>query len=162
MSVCKESIEALFVTITNTPEPMTVGVVYRPPNSSLEEFNRNYEQILSELSDKKAFILGDFNINLLQATPSSLEDRFQETTFGCGFSPTIAIPTHQMPHCARTCIDNIHSNDIDSTITTGVIIEKISHHHPVFLIKNFQATLHRNREHHRKRSPYIMITVTLT
>ena len=139
LSVCKESIEALFVTITNTPEPKTVGVVYRPPNSSLEEFNRDYEQILSELSDKKGYVLGDFNINLLQASPSSLEDRFQEITFGCGFSPTIAIPTHQMPHCARTCIDNIHSNDIDSTITTGVITEKISHHHPIFLIKRLSS-----------------------
>ena len=139
LSVCKESIEALFVTITNTPEPLTVGVVYRPPNSSLEEFNQEYEKLISELGGKKAYILGDYNINLLQASPSSLEDRFQEIIFSSGFSPTISIPTHQMPHCARTCIDNIHSNDIDSTITTGVILDKISHHHPVFLIKELSS-----------------------
>ena len=138
LSICKESIETLFVTITNTAEPITVGVIYRPPNSSLEEFNIEYEKILSELSGKKAYILGDYNINLLHASPSPLEDRFQEITFTCGFSPTISIPTHQMPHCARTCIDNIHSNDIDCTITTGVITDRISHHYPIFLLKRLQ------------------------
>ena len=38
LSLCKKSIETLFVTLTNTPEPIKVRVIYRPPNSCLEEF----------------------------------------------------------------------------------------------------------------------------
>ena len=138
LSICKKSIETLFVTLTNTPEPIKVGVIYRPPNSCLEEFNQEYELILTELSGKKAYILGDFNINLLQENSTPLEDRYQEITFSCGFTPTISIPTHHMPHCIKTCIDNIHSNDIDQIGTTGVIVDKFSHHNPVFVISKLK------------------------
>ena len=54
ISFVKESIESLFVTITNIPEPVIAGVIYRPPNASLSEFNIEYEKILSELNGKKA------------------------------------------------------------------------------------------------------------
>ena len=138
LSVCNESIESLFVTITNTPEPLKVGVVYRPPNSSLDEFNKEYERILSELNGKKAYILGDFNVNLI-STLSLPQERLQEIIYSHGFTPTISIPTHQMPNCARTCIDNIHSNDIDNSVISGVLIDKISHHHPVSFMKKLST-----------------------
>jgi hypothetical protein len=57
LSLCKSSIETLFISITNTPEPIKIGVVYRPPNSSLEEFNEEYNHILSELNGKKPISL---------------------------------------------------------------------------------------------------------
>ena len=144
LSLCEENIESLFVTITNTEEPTVVGVIYRPPNSSLEEFNTKYEQILSKLSDKKSYILGDYNVNLLDISPGTSEDNFQEIVFANGFTPTVSIPTHEMPGCKKTCIDNIHTNDIDCSTLAGVITDKISHHHMVFLsrdpIRNSQTS----------------------
>ena len=134
LSLCKNSIETLFITITNTPEPLTIGVIYRPPNSSIDEFNEEYNHILSELNGKKAHILGDYNINLFNST-SPHEDKFQEIVFSNGFAPTISIPTHQMPHCIKTCIDNIYSNDVDPTAQSGVIKDKISHHNIVYFVK---------------------------
>ena len=134
ISVCNENIESMFVTLTNLPEPIIVGVVYRPPNASLDQFNVQYQQILSELNDKKAYILGDFNINILNISSCS-EEAFEEAVFTSGFTPTVSIPTHEMPHCAKTCIDNIHTNDTDPTTVTGVISNRISHHHPIFLLK---------------------------
>ena len=140
LSICKEGIESLFVTITNLEEPIIAGVIYRPPNSNPHDFNLEYDKILSELNGKKAYILGDFNINLLNIS-STHEEQLEQTIFSRGFTPTISIPTHQMPHCSRTCIDNIHTNDIDSTIVSGVISDKISHHHPIFLIKKLAIGL---------------------
>ena len=128
LSLCKDSIESLFVTITNLPEPIIAGVIYRPPNSSLSDFNKEYKNILSQLNGKLAYILGDFNANL-NIKNSEVEQQFEKVIYIHGFSPIISIPTHQMPHCAKTCIDNIHTNDIDLTIVSGVISEKISHHH---------------------------------
>ena len=119
-------------------EPIKVGVIYRPPNAPLDEFNKEYEHILSELNGNKAYLLGDYNINLLECS-SSDEDRFQEIVFSGGFAPTISIPTHQMPHCSKTCIDNIFTNDTDATIISGVIKDKISHHHPIFFMKTLPA-----------------------
>ena len=136
ISLCKEHIETLFVTITNMPEPIVVGVIYRPPNSSLTDFNNEYEEILRKLDGKKAYLLGDFNVNILNiSTPQ--EESFEEIIYTRGFIPTISIPTHQMPNCSKTCIDNIHTNDIDGSTLTGVILDKLSHHHPIFLIKKF-------------------------
>ena len=135
ISLCKDSIESLFVEITNLPEPIIAGVIYRPPNSSLSEFNREYETIISQLSGKLAYILGDFNINLCNIN-SDTEQQFEEIIFTHGFTPVISIPTHQMPHCTKTCIDNIHTNDIDETIVSGVVSEKISHHHGIFMLKH--------------------------
>ena len=140
LSLCKESIESLFICITNLPEPIIVGVIYRPPNSSLSEFNVEYEKIISDLHSKKSYILGDYNINLLNIT-SSLEQQYEEATFAGGFTPVISVPTHQMPHCTRSCIDNIHTNDIDPSIVSGVISDKISHHHPIFMMKQLPATV---------------------
>ena len=89
---------------------------------------------------KKSYILGDYNINLLNMT-SNLEQQYEEAIFTRGFTPVISVPTHQMPHCTRTCIDNIHTNDIDPNIVSGVVSEKISHHHPIFMIKRLPVTV---------------------
>ena len=93
-----------------------------------------YNKVLSKVSGKVAFVLGDYNINLCD-TRSHTEQQFEESIFTHGFTPVISIPTHQMPQCAKTCIDNIHTNDIDHTIVSGVILDKISHHNPIFMIK---------------------------
>ena len=88
LSLCTDYIETLFIEITSIQDHIVIGVVYRPPNGSIDQFNEAYEDILNKIIDKKAYILGDFNINLLN-TPSTAEDRYQETIFNCGFVPTI-------------------------------------------------------------------------
>ena len=143
LSICSESIESLFVTITNTSDPIVVGVIYRPPNSPLSEFNLEYEKILSQLDGKKSYVLGDFNVDLLQNSFSLDQDKFQEIIYTSGFIPSISIPTHQMPHCAQTCIDNIHTNDIvDTAPISGVILNRISHHRMIYVIKDLTVIDH--------------------
>ena len=139
LSVCTENIEALFVNITNLPEPVTVGVIYRPPSGNLKEFNLHYGNILSELKGKKCYISGDFNVNLHNLS-SEDERNFEETIFTAGFTPVISTVTHEMPHCNKTCIDNIHTNDVDSSMISGVLNCNISHHKPVFLLKETPVT----------------------
>ena len=103
VSVCKDHIETLFVKITSSSEPTVIGVVYRPPNCNLEHFNKEYERILDELNGSSVYILGDFNIDILK-NPTELEDSFQEILYSNGLTPTISLPTHQMPGCAKTYI----------------------------------------------------------
>ena len=119
LSQCTDCIESLFLNITNLPEETVVGVIYRPPNASLDKFNKAYEEILSRLRGKNSYILGDFNVNLLK-TPTPTEESFQEVIYSNGFIPTISVPTHQMPNCSKTCIDNIHTNVIESSLMSGV------------------------------------------
>lgn len=48
-------------------KPITMGVVYRPPNNDAVEFNSSFNNLLSKLltEKRKCFIAGDFNMNLL-------------------------------------------------------------------------------------------------
>ena len=137
ISVCKKNIETLFVKITNLPEPIVVGVIYRSPDSSnpITEFNAQLNEILSKLENQKVFLLGDYNINLFDLVDSN-KDQFQELLFTKGFTPLVSIATHKQSHRAKTCIDNIYTNHVDSGVISGVICNRnLTGHRPVFQYK---------------------------
>ena len=52
-SSCNPNIESLFVKLTNTAAPITVGIICRPPNGNLVEFNKEFENIILKLPEKK-------------------------------------------------------------------------------------------------------------
>ena len=138
ISVCKKNIETLFVKITNLPEPIIVGVIYRPPDSSnpITEFNAQLNEILSKLENQKVYMLGDYNINLFDLEDTS-KDQFQELLYTKGFAPLVSIATHKQSQRAKTCIDNIYTNDIDSEVVSGVVSNsKLTGHRPVFQYKH--------------------------
>ena len=58
------NLETLFVTLTNTEKPTTVGIVYRPPSADEKESLNEIRLLMSSISKSNAYILGDFNINL--------------------------------------------------------------------------------------------------
>ena len=104
-------IEALFVEIANSDKPIVLllGVVYRPPSGSVENFIQEFHVLLSALPKENAFVTGDFNINLHH--PNDLQARNFENCFSTtGFAPLISVWTHHQPHCSQTCIDNILCN----------------------------------------------------
>ena len=141
LSLCKDSIESLFITVTNCGlEHLTVGVIYRSPNANISEFNEQYRKILSELQGKKAYILGDYNIDLLNLS-SQHDQSFEQIIYDNGFIPTVSIVTHQMPNCKKTCIDNIYTNDIDPSTVSGVLVNQISHHKTIYLKKKLAQSI---------------------
>ena len=56
LSICNRDIECLFVTITNTIEPITTGLIYRPPSGNIELFNSEIEGLLAKLPNKNTYI----------------------------------------------------------------------------------------------------------
>ena len=56
-SRCTKNMESLFVTITNTNVPITVGVVYRPPSGLIKNFLNEWESILKQLPEKNVIIM---------------------------------------------------------------------------------------------------------
>jgi len=131
-SVCTPDLETLFVKITNTLAPVTIGVVYRPPSGNTMNFNQQFHDIIKSLPKSNVFITGDFNINLLSTDGNAGSRAFQECFLSTGFYPTISLATHEMPNCDPTCIDNIFTNSPASVTSTGLIKESISHHRPIF------------------------------
>ena len=135
-SLCTPNIEALFITITNTSTPKTIGVVYRPPSGDVDIFNAEFEQLLNQLPNKNVYIHGDFNINLHKTDNNTTA--FEKVFISNGYAPLISLATHEQPHCEPTCIDNIFCNSINHITSTGTITDKLSHHSPIFSFSDIE------------------------
>ena len=131
---CSKNMESLFITISNTSEPVTVGVIYRPPSGNKDEFRIELENLVRILPNSNLIITGDFNIDLHKSGNTQFEDVF----YGNGLVPLISIATHHKPGCEPSCIDNIYVNlaDSDSINISGVCEDQVTHHLPLFCISN--------------------------
>ena len=124
---CSQNLESLFIEITNTNEPMTVGVCYRPPNGDLSRFFIEIDALMKELPLQNVIVMGDFNINLFSANSN-----FEHTFYGNNFIPTISLATHERAGCNPTLIDNILVNSTGDFVNAGVLESRVSDHHPIF------------------------------
>ena len=131
LSMQSDHLETIFVEVTNTPEPVLVGSIYRPPNGNFNEFYREMEAILTKIGKTKSYIMGDYNIDLF-TREDSRKHQFEELVFSSGFAPIISTATHEIPGCKSTCIDNILCNDFSQIIASGSLSDKILHHSPIF------------------------------
>ena len=99
------------------------------------DFKNNYlTQILGIPSkeQKQVFLLGDFNINLLNYNDHQPTNDFLDSLASNSFIPYILHPTRITSH-SKTLIDNIFSNYIFHEIISGNISATISDHLPQFL-----------------------------
>ena len=103
LSQCTSHLESLFISINNTDNPLTIGVIYRPPNGDHSKFLAELQSLFKMLPQSNVYLTGDFNIDLHKHTAAAFEDKM----FGNGFSPLISIATHLKPGCSPSCIDNI-------------------------------------------------------
>ena len=127
--------ESLFIQVSNTAEPLHVGVVYRPPGGCKSSAISEFEKILKSLPHKRVIILGYFNDDLFK-TDSKI---FESTVYENNMIPLISMATHFKPGCNPSLIDNILSNMQNNIIKSGVFESGISHHHPIFCF--FEAIL---------------------
>ena len=138
-----ENVESLFVEIERTGlNNIIIGVIYRPPGQDIKEFNIFKEVLLSKImhNEKPVYLMGDFNINLLNEDVHTLTNDFLNIMSSNSLYPSITKPTRITSNSA-TLIDNIFTNS-KSYQTSGIIITDISDHLPVFITTDLK--LHRN------------------
>ena len=99
----------------------------------LADFNSNYLNKLSSKEQKSMFLLGDFNVNLLNYTEHSQTNEFLDSLASNSFIPLILQPTRITSH-SNTLIDNIFSNVIEPDIISGNLTATISDPRPQFAI----------------------------
>ena len=96
----------------------------------LADFNYNYlNQLLENISKEKKyfFLLGDFNVNLLNYIEHNQTNEFLDSLASNSFIPLILQPTKITSH-SNILIDNIFSNVIDPNIILGNLTATISDH----------------------------------
>ena len=102
----------------------------------LTDFYCNYfNKLLANISkeQKSVFLLGDFNVNLLNYNEHGQTNEFLDSLASNSFIPLILQPTKITSHF-NTLTDNIFSNVIDTDIICGNLTATISDHLPQFSI----------------------------
>ena len=68
-SCISNNYEMLFIEISLNDKSIIVACIYRPPNTDISDFTSRINDILEILEDEKKeiYLLGDFNIDLLNS-----------------------------------------------------------------------------------------------
>ena len=136
LSVCKDEFEMVGVEILNSKSKNIICCcVYRHPNTDAQEFVNFLDNLLQNLGkeNKQIFLMGDFNLNLLNYENHSDTNDFINTMVSHYLLPYILHPTRVTDH-SSTVIDNIFSNTTEFDTKSGNILCDISDHFPQFLI----------------------------
>ena len=95
----------------------------------------NYQHVLSS-KNCQAFLLGDYNINILQKNDNV--ENFLSSSLAQGFLPVIDKATRlDNYNNSFSCIDNIFKNGDNENCSSGIITSDISDHFTIFhILKN--------------------------
>lgn len=101
-----------------------------------------------------------FNIDLLNHNKHKPTDKFIDTMYSISLFTKITRPSRITSH-STTLIDNIFTNDIDNNTVSGLLINYISDHLPVFTICDctFRNDLDNQMEYRRIRTEEAMNTL---
>ena len=108
-----------------------VGVIYRPPGGDLTVFKDEISKLMTKLKGVDAYIMGDFNVDLLKTDSHRPTSDCLECFYAGGFYPLVSLPT-RITDTSATLIDNILTNNLKVKIQSGLVSVKISDHLPIF------------------------------
>ena len=117
LNIFNVSCESLFVEIDRTnlirEINIFIGVIYWPPNTEISHFIDIMKDIMDEIKNeiKICYLVGDYNINLINVDSHGLTSEFNYIMYSGGFIPLITRPT-RVTRTSATLIDNIYSNQI--------------------------------------------------
>ena len=133
----------------NSGKNIIVTCVYRTCGSSIAAFSEQIQLLMQKVKNNKTvFLCGDMNVDLLKYGSDANTTHYVDTMFSLGLYPTL--------------IDNIFTNELGSTISSGLIINDSSDHLPIFAIckyKDVQRTLSPKFRLIRKTSDSCIVVV---
>jgi len=127
----------LFVEIKKKNIKTLIGVTYKPPKTSIDNYINLINTTLNNLdkSSMNCYIAGDYNIDLLKTDKDENSSNFFNDLLSYSFFPTIVKPT-RITDTSATLIDNIYTNAFDKIdkSQSGILYTDISDHLPVFIL----------------------------
>ena len=137
-SFSNEFIESLFIEVLvqndlNNKNTI-IGVLYRPPDTDINLFVALITDMLAVIKTerKTCYIMGDFNINLINASNHIPTSEFLEVMYSHAFTPLITKPT-LITSSTATLINNIFTNSSCNSFH-GILLTDISDHLHIFCI----------------------------
>ena len=135
LNVSNEYIECIFAELKHTvnSKSTVVGAIYRPPNTDIVSFLDHLSTILSHqaLHSKNIYLMGDFNINLLNHSTHQHTADFIDMMFQHSLLPMVNRPT-RFSNTTNTLIDCLFTNNTEvHSSLTGILLTDISDHLPI-------------------------------
>ena len=119
-----------------------VSCVYYPSstNSRFDPFCDKITQLLDFSVDKKAVVMGDFNLNLTRHPNSSDTTKYVELFTEYGFTNEITINTYVLPsnNESKSCIDHLWNN-LKCTRESYVLMPNIADHFAISCVFSLYA-----------------------
>ena len=115
--------ESLWLETDLNGRKITVGIIYRKPNTDIDQFQNSLLLTLKRLKIDKAnvVLLGDFNINVLHKEGIDMKAEQFLTSLQClGMQQLITSPT-RVTKTTSSLIDHVYTNVTISSIHAGVI-----------------------------------------
>ena len=139
-----EELEVMWleIKITNS-KPWFIGIMYRPPNSKLDFFQKledNLERVLD--ISRNVTLIGDFNCNVSSKNP--LSDKIKSLCVDLQLQQLIDAPT-RVTNNSSTCIDLILLPQEKTDFQSGVISIGISDHSLIYV--NLKERIRGNKAH---------------
>ena len=124
----------------DTEKDMITGMIYRIPDTDIKDFDVKLSNVPDQIriQIKMAYLMGDYNINLLNSNTHEHASEFDNILYSNEFLPLISWPTRIISNSAAP-IDNTPANcphNLNSSIN-GILLTDISDHFPIFHVNRF-------------------------
>ena len=136
MSFADEFNHCLAVDITIDNKTTTFLNTYRSPSQyNNESFLSKLEETIEKAKNRKSFLLGDPNYNLIHMDKHKPTKDYYNLMVSSSFKQLITKPT-RITETSKTLIDHIWTNDLRNTVTmeSHIIITDITDHLPCLTI----------------------------
>jgi len=126
--------ENIWLEILGKRQKIIIGIVYRHPQYNIDEFYQSLSETITKIAKNNYayYVLGDININLLNATNDSRIQQYIDTLCSLGYYPIINKPTRVVNE-AESCIDHIYTNNLSTERKPYIVLHDISDHYPIYL-----------------------------
>ena len=125
-----KELKSVFIAIMNKGKEknIIIGCIYKHFKLPIEEFHYQFlSPVLEKVSfkNKDIYLLGDFNINLLNYESDRHTAHFLNDMYSNSFTSYIILQTRITPR-SKTLTDNIFYNNFNESIISGNLITDIS------------------------------------
>ena len=130
----ENSVVEIQLNCASSTKTILVCGIYKSPSILSTSFLTSFEELLDKMGKERklSIVAGDFNYDLLKLNTCNASELFLNLLQSYNFFPTISKPTRiQREH--ESLIDNIFLNDFKTLKSSGILLEDLSDHLPIFI-----------------------------
>ena len=128
-----------------------VGVIYRHPHYNYESFFSEFSLFVEKVSSKyNVVILGDINIDVSSPSSNAYSKNYKDILLSLGLRNLISKPT-RITNSTETILDHILTNLSYESCQSGILINDITDHLPVYALCNLSVCKLKYRDNQKYR-----------